>query len=112
MSVNVRRVSNSGFLSAHAGDDLGDGDAGKACLAAAAAPHTERFLVGLDKSAVLVIVAVLETGMPFGPEVVAARHLGEVDDVAGIERLGLFCALQVDRDGLFHTVAVTGGADI
>src|SRR5512137_1644415 len=110
-SWNARRWSISVLLSPDARDHLGHGDAGETGLAAAAAAHAERLFIGLDEPAVLVVVAVLEPAAPFGPEVVAAGDLGEIHEVAGIERLGLLRVLEAHIHGLFHAVAVAGGAD-
>jgi len=105
-------VHASVLLSPDARDDLGHGDPGEARLAAAAAAHAERFLVGLDEPAVLVIVAVLEPAAALGTEIVAAGHLGEVHDVAGILYPRLLRVPEVHRHGLLDAVAVAGGADI
>ena len=59
----------------------------------------------------VITVAVLEANVGVGSEVMASRHLGEVDEVAGMEVLCLFRGPEIHGHLLFHSVAIAGGAD-
>src|SRR3990170_765396 len=68
-SVNFSRLSTADLLPADAGDHFRHLDARQARLAAAAAANAKSFFICLHEAAVLVIIAVFEAGVPFGPEV-------------------------------------------
>ena len=60
----------------------------------------------------LVFVLIFQPDRTFGSEIMAARHFGKIDEVAGVQPFNLIGALQVDINGFLDTITVAGGADI
>jgi len=59
----------------------------------------------------LVIVTILESGLPVRPEIVTAGHLSEVHQVAGVQALAFGGRPVIHGEGFCHPVAITGGTN-